>query len=512
MKRNLQNQSTDSSRSSGLQNTVVKVTAIAAGILVVLLLAFIIGLRIYYSGRWYPNTWVGDQDISGMTFDESKELLSYVYENYQLDITGRDGGSLTITKSEIDYQVDLNQSLDEEFSAAHDSFPLFSLGEKKEIDVSVNATYNKDTLTDILKKSEIYAGSDSYTIVKPISAEVVFSKEKQYLVIQEEVNGNTLDFDAFYDAVAASLDDGYEVLDLTDEERCPNAYKQPEYVSTDASLQKKADACNAVALRWLTWKIDDNVSETVGPKRIYSWCKYKNGTVTFKKMAIRNWVEKLCLNYKTVGVTRTFKNHAGKKIKVTGGDYGWAFNYESMVKQLMKILKKSIDSELQQAYMEDPSKTNKKALTFTKTPKYSNTAYRYDYENKENDWDTKNFTEISLSDQMVYVWRKGKVAFTCKTISGRPVEDRETRKGAYFIKEHQPHRVLKGEDYETPVDYWVRIMWTGTGFHSAPWQSWSSWTNTYYQTRGSHGCLNLAPEDAKKIYNMTKYKEMVFIY
>jgi hypothetical protein len=109
MKRNLQNQSTDNGRSS--QNTVVKVVAIIAGILVVLLLAFIIGLRIYYSGRWYPNTWVGNQDISGMTFDESEELLNYVYENYQLDISGRDGGSLTVTKNDIDYQVDLNQSL-----------------------------------------------------------------------------------------------------------------------------------------------------------------------------------------------------------------------------------------------------------------------------------------------------------------------------------------------------------------------------------------------------------------
>jgi lipoprotein-anchoring transpeptidase ErfK/SrfK len=197
---------------------------------------------------------------------------------------------------------------------------------------------------------------------------------------------------------------------------------------------------------------------------------------------------------------------------VSGGDYGWSFDYESMVKQLMKVLKKTVDSSLQDAYMQNPGKEEQKALTFTKTPKYSNTAYKYDYDNKANDWDTKNFTEISLSDQKVYVWRKGKIAFTCNTISGRPVEDRETRKGAYFIKEHQPYRVLKGEDYETPVNYWVRIMWTGTGFHSAPWQSWSSWTNTYYQTHGSHGCLNLAPADAKKIYNLTKYKEMVFIY
>ena len=72
--------------------------------------------------------------------------------------------------------------------------------------------------------------------------------------------------------------------------------------------------------------------------------------------------------------------------------------------------------------------------------------------------------------------------------------------------------VLKGENYETPVDSWVRITWSGTGFHAAPWQSWSSWTKDYYKVRGSHGCLNLEPSIAKKIYDMVKYREAVFIH
>lgn len=62
----------------------------------------------------------------------------------------------------------------------------------------------------------------------------------------------------------------------------------------------------------------------------------------------------------------------------------------------------------------------------------------------------------------------GKVAFKCRTISGKPVKDRQTRTGAYFIKEHQTHRTLRGDNYATPVNNWVRIMWTGTGFHGAP--------------------------------------------
>ncbi|MDY3909606.1 MAG: L,D-transpeptidase family protein [Eubacterium sp.] len=507
-----QNTSTNTKSSSGIHNRIVKAALIASAVLITLLLGFILGLRIYYNSHWYPNTWIGDRDVSGMKCEESAELMNYVYGNFQLNIYGRDNGSLTITQNQIDYTVDIQDSVQEQFDKQHESFPVFSLGKKKQVDLSLNAVYDTEKLTEILENSEIYAGSNSYDIVKPQNAKVVFSKEKQYLTVQKEITGNTISLNALLGAVENSLETGHEKLDLTDEQKNPDVYEKPQLVSTDPELQKKADVCNVYALRWLTWKIDKDVTETVGPEQIYSWCKYNNGKVSFKKMAIRNWVEKLCLKYKTVGMTRTFKNHAGKKIKVSGGDYGWAFDYEAMVKQLMKVLKKEIDPQLQQAYMENPDKAQKKALTFSKEPPYANTAYRYDYENKANDWDTKNFTEISLSDQKVYVWRKGKVVFSCRCISGRPVPDRQTRKGAYFIKEHQPHRVLKGDDYETPVDNWVRIMWTGTGFHAAPWQPWSSWTKTLYQTRGSHGCLNLSVEDSAKIYKLTTYREMVFIY
>lgn len=505
-------QNEESETKMKIQNKAVKIIAISTSVIMILFLASILALKIYYSGRWYPNTWVGNREISGMNYEESKELLKNIYDEYKLTIQARNNGSLTIAKSDIDYEVDIQNSLNEEFNKQHESFTVFSLSEKKQLSLDIEASYNVEKLESILKNSEFIKGSSTYEITEPENAKVIFSKEKQCLIIENEVLGNTVNYDVFEKTVKESLDTGFEILDMTNTAQNPDIYVKPDVISTDEELQKEVDTCNAVTMRFLTWKIDSGVTETVEPKKIFSWCTYKNGKVTFKKMAIRNWVEKLCLRYKTVGMTRTFTNHKGKKIKVSGGDYGWAFDYEAMVKQLMNVLKKPIDPELQQAYIAEPNKENKKAITFVKEPKYSGTGYKYDYENKENDWDTKNFTEISLKDQKVYVWRKGKVVFSCPTISGLPVKDRETRKGAYFIKEHQTHRVLKGDNYATPVDYWVRITWTGTGFHGAPWQSWGSWTKTTYQTRGSHGCLNLEPANAKKIYKLTKYKEMVFIY
>lgn len=503
---------TTEEKKTWLKTKRAKVLFIVSLATLIVMIGVALTIHIYYIDRWYANTWIGDRDVSGMKFEDSKKLINDVYSHYQLQILARHDGLQNISKDQIDYEVNIHNSLQEQFDKQHDTLPFFVLGKKKQVPVELNTTYNKDKLDALLSNSSLVTGSKSYLVSQPKDAKVVFSQEKKYLVIQKEELGNTMDFEKFCQAVESSLATGREKLDLNDEATHPDIYIKPDVYDTEPELKKKVDACNPVVLRWLTWTITDGVSETVGPEQIYRWCNYKNGKVTFKKKAIENWVEKLCFKYKTVGVTRTFKNHAGKKVQVTGGDYGWQLVNDSMLKQLMSVLKKKIDPDKQKAYMENPDTAHEKTLTTKRKPKFVNTAFQINADDKTLDWDTQNFTEVSLSDQKIYVWRKGKIAFTCKTISGRPVKDRQTRTGAYFIKEHQPHRVLKGDDYETPVDNWVRITWTGTGFHAAPWQRWSRWSKTLYQTRGSHGCLNLSITDSKKIYDLVKYREMVFIY
>lgn len=503
---------TTEEKKTWLKTKRAKVLFIISLATLIVMMGVALTIHIYYIDRWYANTWIGDRDVSGMKFEDSKKLINDVYSNYQLQILARNNGLQIITKNQINYEVNIQNSLQEQFDKQHDTLPFFVLGKKKQVPVELNATYDKNKLDALLTNSFLVTGSKSYLVSQPKDAKVVFSKEKKYLVIQKEELGNTMDFEKFYEAVENSLLMGREKLDLNDETTHPNIYIKPDVYDTEPELKQKVDACNPVVLRWLTWTITDQVRETVGPEQIYRWCNYKNGKVTFKKKAIENWVEKLCFKYKTVGVTRTFKNHAGKEIQVTGGDYGWQLVNDSMLKQLMSVLKKKINSDKQKAYMVNPDEAHEKALTTKKKPKFVNTAFQYNEDDKTLDWDTENFTEVSLSAQKIYVWRKGKVAFTCKTISGRPVKDRKTRTGAYYIKEHQPHRILKGDDYKTPVDNWVRITWTGTGFHGAPWQPWSRWSKTLYLTRGSHGCLNLSITDSKKIYDLVKYREMVFIY
>ena len=56
--------------------------------------------------------------------------------------------------------------------------------------------------------------------------------------------------------------------------------------------------------------------------------------------------------------------------------------------------------------------------------------------------------------------------------------------------------------YEEPVDYWMPFD-GGIGFHDAPWRD--AFGGDIYLTNGSHGCINLPPENAAVLYSIIDY-------
>lgn len=486
---------------------VLGVTLIVAALVVA---AVILYQKIYYGDRWYKHTYINEIDVSGQTLDESKENLEKDFADYTLTINGRDGGSLTIDGKDIDYKFSINSEINSLYDEQHKAFRLFS--KKSQYTTKFDIAYDENKLSDIVTNSEIVAGSTDYTITTPKSATVKYSSEKQQYICQEEVKGNKIISKNLLTTIKDAMEKGETTLDLTDEESYPDVYKAPKYTSESEEITTQLKLFNNAALRYISWNMGKGNVEQITPKEISQWITYKNGKIKYDNTAIEEWVEAFCLKYKTVGKTRKITSHTGKKVKIVGGDYGWQLDYEKTVTQTKNALKSNIDYNVTESYINDPSDENKKGITLKKKVVYANTAFQKDYENFVNDWDPDNYTEISIKDQKVYVFRNGKVKFSCRCITGRPVEGRRTPTGAYYIKEHKEAYTLTGADYSTPVKNWVRITWTGTGFHPATWQPWSRWTNTMYLTRGSHGCINLSVSDAQKIYDLTKYREAVFIH
>ena len=514
---------TDSAESDYLSDSVSSVPAkekkvrIFPIVLVALLIIGGLGFGVYYmyqkgyyNDRWYENTEINSIDVSGQTFDEAKKNITEKLWNYTLTIHGRYEGVETINGDDIDYSFSFPEDFEDTFKKQHKHFSL--LPKKNTYHIDFNVDYNQKKLKKLLKSSVLLKGSVNYRIVAPQSAFIQYSDiSKRYECIGE-VLGNKLIKTSFIEAVTNAVEDGKIDVDLTDQEQYPDIYKAPKLSAEDQEIKDQLEASNNAALRYIVWNMGKGVTEEITPTEISSWIIYKDGEIHYDYKAVGQWVEDFCLKYKTVGISRKVKMHNKKYVTVKGGDYGWQIDYERALKQAKNSLKEKISKKDIEKYLEDPSEENKEALTFKKKVPYSGTAFQKDYDNYKVDWDTENYTEVSLKKQMVYIFRKGKVAYSFKCITGRPTPERSTKPGAYFIKEHQRQRVLRGDDYETPVTNWVRITWTGTGFHSANWQRWSSWSPNYYKTRGSHGCVNLSVADSAKVYDIVKYKEAVFIY
>ena len=53
--------------------------------------------------------------------------------------------------------------------------------------------------------------------------------------------------------------------------------------------------------------------------------------------------------------------------------------------------------------------------------------------------------------------------------------------------------------WESPVTYWMPFN-GGVGFHDASWQP--TFGGSRYLTNGSHGCVNMPPEMAGKLFDL----------
>lgn len=91
---------------------------------------------------------------------------------------------------------------------------------------------------------------------------------------------------------------------------------------------------------------------------------------------------------------------------------------------------------------------------------------------------------MDLATQHLYFYKDGKVIIDSPFVSGNVSKNYTTPPGLFELYYKQTDRVLKGEDYATPVKYWMPFN-GGIGLHDANWRSkvrrydlpdkWFSW-------------------------------------
>lgn len=446
-----------------------------------ILLAYIAVLAIvyaagvfYYSSRFVSGSRINGMDCSGMTVEEVERQIKGEIETYQLILKEREEKTESIRASEISMEYIEDDKI-QQLKQEQNPFAWFlSFASDKDYTMSATTSYDKDA---VLAAVDALACFQEENIQAPQDAHLEVT-ENGYEIIPE-VQGNTLDKEKVREAVMKAIETGETQLDL-DEAGC---YINPSVYSTDESLAKAKE--NGEKLLSVTVTIDfSDRRETVDQNVMKDWLTVgENGEVDLDAAKVREYVQNLKYEYDTFGLSREFRTADGKTITVSGGDYGWLIAPNDTTAKIIEAVKSGESQTIE--------------------PEYTYRGYCRDTNDIGN-----TYVEISIEQQHLWFFKDGQLVVETDVVTGCHNKGWDTKTGVYAIMYKEREAMLVGEDYETPVDYWMPF-YANVGIHDI---NRTVFGGTEYINNGSHGCVNTPHENAEKIYNNIEPGVPVVVY
>ena len=117
---------------------------------------------------------------------------------------------------------------------------------------------------------------------------------------------------------------------------------------------------------------------------------------------------------------------------------------------------------------------------------------------------------VDVAAHTMTVTRNGEVLRVLPASMGTP--ENPTRGGTHLVLEKYASKVLDSDtvglpgEYETEVQSAVRLTYSGTFTHAAPWSVRDQGVRNV-----SHGCINLSPADAQWFYDLARRGDVVHV-
>ena len=119
---------------------------------------------------------------------------------------------------------------------------------------------------------------------------------------------------------------------------------------------------------------------------------------------------------------------------------------------------------------------------------------------------------VSLSHQSVWAYKGETMLVSAPVITGKPSANNATPRGLFYIQPFkQSPSVLIGEDYASPVSFWIPFVGNMVGLHDSPWQT-HGYGGDIYLYYGSHGCVNTPYEAVRTLYYSYPVGTPVVVY
>ena len=297
------------------------------------------------------------------------------------------------------------------------------------------------------------------------------------LVITNTSENNIVDLGKVYLAVSSGVKNFEDIsINLKD------YYTEPTHTEKYERMLKSIDDYNNFKI---TYTNGFELTSKVLARRNLIKIDQETGAIscTITESNARDIMAKNMLDYNTLNTDFTFKNHNGKDMKIPSVTYGSYMDYD-----------------LEGAYIVDAVSEWRSETDRTPIMKQSPTISM-----------EEAYIEVDKSEQHAYYYKNGECVWDSAVVTGLPTEKRATPSGLYFIINKAKDDVpLVGETWNTTVDRWMAVTYSGVGFHDASWRS--KFGGTIYKSNGSHGCINTPKDKMFELYDIVEVGTPVVIY
>lgn len=422
-----------------------------------------------YEFTFLPKTTVNGKDVSGLSISQAeKEIqtsLPDITVHYLDDTETIPAKSLNAASS---YQSGLKNAFAEQ---KHSLWFLASL-RPSSFEVTPSFYYDTSHLDELARS---FSWAKEYE--EPADARIIY--QEGMFQIQKEIEGTKPDIAGMEQTISSAIQNGIYDIDVS---KCRDL---PKITEEDLSLTDQMRALNE--RDEITVDIGGEKSCTITKEEFQNAILWDGTTISLDDAEVDAILSSLKDESETLGKERQFTTHDGETVTV-GGSAKDDFGYDMQEEETKQSLSDALTSGASSFAVSWKQKGNVRT--------------------DENDFGT-TYAEVSILDQHVWYYKNGECVFDSDTVTGLPALG-GTTPGVFHILYKQSPSVLRGENYATPVTYWMPFTYTGTGFHDASWRS--KFGGTLYLTTGSHGCCNLPPEKAKELYGMIQAGDPVIVY
>lgn len=424
----------------------------------------------HYRDHFLPKTEVMGVTIGGKTVKAANQTLKAKLGNVNYQLTDQGKTVATVSGQELglnrDYTALLNKLIKKQNPWGFTTVVL-AKGEQSALASSADQTAIK-----------AYATSEAQSLnanrTAPEDAKVTV--ENGDYVIQKEKAGNQIDATKLANEIASTIQANQTKVQVA------KSYVKPKVVSSDSELKDAVTKLKAISKIKAVITIT-NHKETIPTATLQSWLSYQDGAVTVSESGVAKYVASLATKYNTYDKSRQFQSTKRGTVTVPAGIYGWSIRQSAETKALIELIKKGAD--------------------FDRTVLYQGTGYHADGTDIGN-----TYIEVDKVNQHEWFYKNGQLVMESDVVTGKPATP--TPSGVFDIWSKQRNATLVGEDYKTPVSYWMPIDNTGVGLHDASWQP--TFGGDWYLKHGSHGCVNQPPAFIAKLWNVVSVGTPVVVF